>query len=147
MYHTITTFHMLGDLHALFPLFSRTTLWVETNSFFNIIEETRLSEVTCLQVMQQENKAKQITPGWTCNYSPFLCSIQCYYCLSLLLFSEARWTCSDLNSKQFCIIRGRFQHMTMKFSPVLSLNSYSLPFACTPLMIRDLLLSYSSVLA
>ena len=41
MYHTITTFHMLGDLHALFPLFSRTTLWVETNSFFNIIEETK----------------------------------------------------------------------------------------------------------
>jgi len=40
MYHTIITFHMLGDLHALFPLFSRTTLWVETNNFFSIIEET-----------------------------------------------------------------------------------------------------------
>lgn len=41
MYHTVITFHMLGDLHALFPLFSRTTLWVETNNFFNIIEDTK----------------------------------------------------------------------------------------------------------
>lgn len=45
-----------------FLLFSRTTLWVETNNFFNIIEDTKTLRGHLPSGYIAGNTAKQITP-------------------------------------------------------------------------------------